>query len=306
MREIGRRLVRNLSDAPFRSFAAMPTGAVLVCEGLRPADAALLDPSRLAGVVTQEGGADGHTAIMLRALGVPAVLGVVGLLAATAAGSQVAVDGLSGAVVIAPGAETLEAYQRAVGAFARERQRLGRLRRLPAVTSDGERVELQANLELPAELPLVTQSGAAGIGLLRSEFLFINRDVLPDEATQYVVYRDVVSAIEPDSVTIRVLDWGGEKESEALRAAGLHSRQPEPNPALGLRGLRLLLRHPGLLEVQFAAVLRAACAGPVRILLPMVTTLAEVRAARAILQRVIRRLRRRGERLPNPIRLWAL
>jgi phosphotransferase system enzyme I (PtsI) len=301
VREIGRRLVRNLTRAPFRSFAGLPEGAVLVCEGLRPADAALLDPSRLAGVATDEGGSEGHTAIMLRALGVPAVLGTAGLSQAARAGDVIVVDGSTGRVVVNPSGETLAEARRAVTAFARQQQKFARLRRLPAETADGEKVELQANLELPAELPLIAQAGAAGIGLLRSEFLFMNRDTLPDEAAQYESYRAVVDAMAGDPVTIRVLDWGGEKEIEALHSEGLVPEVADHNPALGLRGIRLLLREPGLLEVQLAAILRAAQHGPTRVLLPMVTTVAEVRAARDIYDRVARRLRRRGEKLSDPL-----
>ena len=301
VREIGRRLIRNLTRAPFRSFAGLPEGAVLVCEYLRPADAALLDPARLAGVATDEGGAEGHTAIMLRALGVPAVLGAAGLAQAVRPGDTVVVDGGEGTVVVNPTAATLAESRRAVTAFAREQQKLARLRRLPAKTADGEAVELQANLEIPAELPLIAQSGAAGIGLLRSEFLFMNRDSLPDEPSQAEAYRSIIEAMAGDPVTIRVLDWGGEKDLESLQSEGLVAPAPDANPALGLRGIRLLLREPALLEVQLAAILKAAVAGPVRVLLPMVTTVAEVRAAREIYERVARRLRRKGEKLPEPL-----
>ena len=143
-------------------------------------------------------------------------------------------------------------------AFARERQRYARLRRLPAETLDGEAVELQANLELPVELPLIVQSGAVGIGLLRTEFLFMNRETLPDEATQTETYRTIVEAMHGDPVTIRVLDWGGEKEIEALTIAGVVPEIADTNPALGLRGIRLLLRRPELFETQLAAILRAS------------------------------------------------
>ena len=301
VREIGRRLVRNLTRAPFRSFAGLPEGAVLVCESLRPADAALLDPSRLAGVATDEGGADGHTAIMLRALGVPAVLGVAGLSEASSPGDVIIVDGAAGTVVVNPTPATFVAARKAVTAFARERQKLGLLRRLPSITLDGELIELQANLEIPAELPLIAQSGASGIGLLRSEFLFMNRETLPDETAQADTYRSVIEAMGGDPVTIRVLDWGGEKDIEALQSEGIVPEVADHNPALGLRGIRLLLRETDLFETQLAAILRASTAGPTRILLPMVTTLGEVRTAREIYERVARRLRRRGERLPDKL-----
>jgi len=301
VREIGRRLVRNLTHTPFRNFAGMQAGAVLVSEALRPADVALLDPSRLAGVAAEEGGADGHTGVVLRALGVPAVLGAAGLAHATRPGELVVVDGTTGKVFLNPTAATLAAARRAVTAFARERQRYARLRRLPARTQDGAAIELAANLELPLELPQIAQSGAHGIGLLRSEFLFMNRETVPDEDTQTETYRAIVEAMEGDPVTIRTLDWGGEKEIEALSAAGIVPEVADANPALGLRGIRLLLRRPELFETQLAAILRAATAGPVRVLLPMVTTVAEVRAARETYDRVARRLRRRGERLPEKL-----
>jgi len=301
IREIARRLVRNLTRAPFKSFAGLPDGAVLVSESLRPADAALLDPSRLAGVAAEEGGADGHTAVMLRSLGVPAVLGAVGVAHAIRPGDVAVVDGTAGTVVLHPSAETLTAARRAVAAFARERQRYAKLRRLPAETLDGEAVELQANLELPIELPLIAQSGAVGIGLLRTEFLFMNREKMPDEATQAENYRTIVEAMNGDPVTFRVLDWGGEKDIEALASAGLVPEVADPNPALGMRGIRLLLRRTELLETQFAAILRAAVAGPVRVMLPMVTTVGEVRASRDVYERVARRLRRRGERIPEKL-----
>jgi phosphotransferase system enzyme I (PtsI) len=301
IRETGRRLLRNLTAAAFRNFAAIPQGAILVAEQLRPSDAALIDPARIAGIVTEEGGADGHTAIMLRALAVPAVLGIPGLLAAAKPGLMAVLDGETGRLTLAPKTATLAAARRHVAGYSRERQRLARLRRLPAETTDLEAVELQGNLELLAELPLIAQSGAAGIGLFRTEFLFMNRETLPDEADQAEAYRTVIEAMDGDTVTIRVLDWGGEKDIEALTARGLVPDTLDHNPALGMRGLRMLLRQPDLFETQLAAILRASRAGPVRVLLPMVTNVAEVRAAREIYERVAKRLRRRGEKLPEKL-----
>ena len=301
VREIGRRLVRNLTRAPFRSFADCVPGSILVAEGLRPSDAALIDPTRIAGVATEEGGTDGHTAILLRALGVPSVLGAPGLLAAVQPGTVLVVDGATGTLTVNPTAATLTAARRAVDGFARERHRLGRLRHLPAVTLDGEAVALHANMELPVELPMIAQAGATGIGLLRTEFLFMNRDTIPGEDEQAATYRSALDTMGGDPVTIRVLDWGGEKEIEALTAAGLVPDGVDANPALGLRGIRLLLRQPALLEAQLAAMLRAATAGPVRVLLPMVTNLAEFRAVRVIYAAVAQRLRDAGTRVPDPL-----
>ncbi len=301
VREVGRRLVRNLTRAPFRSFAGAVQGAILIAESLRPSDAALIDPARIAAVATEEGGTDGHTAILLRALGIPAVLGAPGLMAGLRAGEVAIVDGVVGTVTLNPLPPTLANARRAVVSFARDRQRLGRLRRLPSVTLDGEDVTLHANLELPVELPMVANSGATGIGLLRSEFLFMNRDTVPTEDEQTDTYRSIVEAMSGDPVTIRVLDWGGEKEVEALTNAGVVPEVVDANPALGLRGIRLLLRQPALFETQLAAILRAAAHGTVRILLPMVSTVAEVRASRTILLRVAARLRAAGRRLPKAL-----
>lgn len=298
IREVGRRLVRNLTRAPFRSFAGAAQGAILIAESLRPADAALINPAQIAGVATEEGGTDGHTAILLRALGIPSVLGAPGLMTGLRAGGIIVVDGVVGTVILNPGPASLAGARRAVATFARDRQRLSRLRRLAAVTLDGETVSLQANLELPVELPMIAQSGASGIGLLRTEFLFMNRDTVPTEDEQAETYRNVIETMAGDTVTIRVLDWGGEKEIEALVTAGVVPELVDTNPALGLRGIRLLLRQPDLFETQLAAILRAALAGPVRVLLPMVTNVAEIRAAKAAYHRVADRLRQRGQTLP--------
>jgi phosphoenolpyruvate-protein phosphotransferase len=299
VREIARRLVRNLTRAPFRSFAAAPQGAILVAEALRPADVALISPARVAGVITEEGGGTGHAAILLRALDVPAVLGIPGLLAAIAQcggtpPGRVVVEGGEGLVFLHPEDATVATARRSLLSYARERQRLSRLRRLPAETLDGQAVELHANLELPAELPMIARSGASGIGLVRTEFLFMNRETLPGENEQADAYRGVVEAMGGEPVTFRVLDWGGEKEIEALVTAGIVPEIADLNPALGLRGIRFLLRQEALFEVQLAAILRAAAFGPVRVLLPMVTNAAEIRAARTIYRRVAEKVQASG------------
>ena len=252
-------------------------------------------------MVTEEGGADGHTAVMMRALGIPAVLGAHGLLANIRPGMIAVLDGAAGRVTLSPLPATLAEAKRGVASYARERQRLGRLRRLPAETTDHQRVELQGNLELVAELPLIAQSGASGIGLFRTEFLFMNRETLPDETVQAEIYRTVIEAMDGDCVTIRVLDWGGEKDIDALVGRGLVPDTLDHNPALGVRGLRLLLREADLFETQLTAILRASRSGPVRVLLPMVTNTGEVRQARDIYERVARRLKRRGEKLPDAL-----
>jgi phosphotransferase system enzyme I (PtsI) len=276
----------------------LPRGAILIADRLRPSDVALIDPTRIAGVATDEGGAADHTSIMLSALGIPAVIATHGLSEAARDGHFVVIDGNAGTATLDPSRTTRAEARRGVALHASERQKLARLRRLPARLASGEPVELQSNLELPAELPLVVQSGATGIGLLRSEFLFIATDELPEEAAQATAYASIVKAMAGDVTTIRLLDWGGEKESAAMRRAGVGPRERETNPALGLRGLRLLLAHPELLETQFAAILASSLKGPIRVMLPMVTNIGEFRDAREAYERVGRRLRRRGTKLP--------
>jgi phosphotransferase system enzyme I (PtsI) len=292
VREISRRVLRNLTRLPFRSFAELAPGTILAAEFLRPADAALIQPSKFAGIVTAEGGADGHTAVMLRALGLPAVLGAAGVLEAAKPGTLAIIDGEAGEIILNPSPKSLEAARAGLAARSRTLRALARLQRVPAETTDHVAVDLQANLELPFELPMIAESGAHGIGLMRSEFIFMNREKLPDEDTQTQIYTDIVQAMDGDPVTIRVLDWGSDKEVEAL--AEYTPDTAEANPALGLRGIRLLLRHQDLFETQLAAILRASAAGPVRVMLPMVGFQAEILAAWEIYDRVWRRLKRRG------------
>jgi phosphoenolpyruvate-protein phosphotransferase len=289
--EIARRILRNLAHQPFRNFRDLAPGSILAAQELRPSDAVLIRPNQVAGIITAEGGADSHTAVMLRALGLPAVLGAPGVLEAARPGTTAIIDGDAGEIILNPSPASLDAARSKIAEITRARRRLARLQRLPAETRDHVTIELQANLELPFELPLIAQSGAHGIGLLRSEFMFMNRESLPDEDTQTRIYTEIVAAMEGEPVTIRLLDWGSDKDVEALNA--YLPQSPEPNPALGLRGIRLLLQHPALLETQLAAILRAGAVGPVRILLPMVSLCAELREVRAALDRVWRRLKRR-------------
>src|SRR5208283_6100272 len=188
IRVVGARLIRNLIKKPFATYSAMPEGAVILSEELTPADTALIDPQRVAGFATVFGGAESHTAIVARALGLPAVLAVPGLLEHARADGRVVIDGAEGTVIIDPCGATIAEYEARREAFERERRHLARLRKLPAVTRDGVEIILEANLELPVELPQAQAHGAMGLGLVRSEFLYMNRDDLPGEEEQYAVF----------------------------------------------------------------------------------------------------------------------
>jgi phosphoenolpyruvate-protein phosphotransferase (PTS system enzyme I) len=297
IRVVGTRLIRNLIKKPYVAYSAVPAGTVILAEELSPADTALMDPLRVAGFATVFGGAEGHTAIVARALGLPAVLGVPRLLEHVQAGDTVVIDGTDGCVIIGPSAETVREYEARRDVLARERRGLARLRKLPAVTRDGVEITLEGNLELPIELDQALSNGAMGLGLVRSEFLYMNRDDLPGEDEQYAAFSALVRGMNGKPVTVRTFDLGGEKIARSLSG---HTTEPT-NPALGLRAIRLSLQDRRLLDPQLAAMLRAASDGPLRILLPMISNAGEIRRVREAIEQVARRLRRRGVRLPKAL-----
>jgi phosphotransferase system enzyme I (PtsI) len=297
VRVVGARLLRNLTQTPYTALQRLPEGTVILAEDLSPADTALMDPRRVAGFAAVLGGSESHTAIMARALGLPAVLAVAGLFGEVQPGDAVVIDGSGGTVVLNPTAATIERYEERREEFRKEQRQLARLKRVPAVTRDGEEITLEANLELPRELEQALAAGAQGLGLVRTEFLYMNRDDLPDEEEQYEAYKTLVRGMEGKPVTIRTLDVGGDK----IAAPFAESFEGQGgNPALGLRAIRLSLKERKLLDAQLAAILRASTEGPVRILLPMVSNLAEVRGVREALQQVTRRLKRRGLEIADP------
>ena len=297
VREVGMRVVRNLIDYTYKAFSGVPLGSIILAEELTPADTALLDPARIAGLATVLGGAEGHTAIMARALGLPTVLGIAGIVESARTGDTVIVDGGRGIVVLNPSPEKLAEYREEAVALDTERRTLKRLRKLPAISRDGVTVTLRANIELPSEAANVIDSGAEGVGLLRTEFLFMNRRDLPSEDEQYQAYRAIVEKMDGMPVPLRTLDVGGDKLAPAFGRDSFSS----DNPALGLRAIRLSLKEPRLMEAQFAAMLRSGAHGPIRIMLPMISRLEELRLARASLMRVARRLKRKGVPIADPL-----
>ncbi|MBT7449595.1 MAG: phosphoenolpyruvate--protein phosphotransferase, partial [Rhodospirillaceae bacterium] len=277
------------------AFASLPRNAVIVSDELSPADTALLDPKQVAGLATVLGGVESHTAIMARSLALPAVVAAAELTSWARNGDIIIVDGGAGHVILNPSEAVLTQYRKRRANYLRGRRSLDKLRSVPAVTQDGMAITLQANIELPSEIDSVLRSGATGIGLLRSEFLFMNRDDLPGEEEQFNALLHVVKRMDGRPVTIRTLDIGADKLSDAL------GFEPGPNPALGLRAIRFSLKRRKTLMEQLAAILRAGAFGPVRILLPMVCTVDEVREVRRILNRLAGRLKRKGVRIADPI-----
>ena len=297
IREVGNRLLRNLTKTPVKPFSAVPEGSIIVADQLTPADTAQLDPELVAGAAAMGGSAEGHTAIMARALGLPTVLGAAGLIGAVRTGDTIIVDGNTGPVVVNPTPKTIAAFERRRAKHLKQTRRLERLRSLPAITRDDTEVVLQANVELPIEMSMVTHAGAAGIGLLRSEFLFMNREDIPTEDEQVEQLKSVISVMGKRPVTVRTLDVGAEKPVAAL----MNGIEDGAVSNLGLRGIRLSLAMPDVLETQFRAILRAANSGTVRILLPMISAVTEVRQARDLLKKAAGQLTRRGIRIPDPL-----
>ncbi|MDD3029655.1 MAG: phosphoenolpyruvate--protein phosphotransferase [Alphaproteobacteria bacterium] len=291
--EVGSRLLRSLLQQNYNPFAEAPEGCIILADEITPADAALLDPGRVVGFATVLGGAEGHAAIIARALGLPAISGVGALTHGIHSGDIVIIDGRNGELIARPDVQTLVAYKRAVARKKQEEKRLRALRDLPAETIDGKPISLQANMELPRDIDAVDDAGASGVGLLRTEFMFMNRSTLPDEEEQYQTLKTILERLDGKPLTIRTLDVGGEKIASALGGAVGES----VNPALGLRAIRLGLKRAKLLDTQLAAILRVSVHGPVRILIPMVSSVTQIKQVRAHLIQVERRLHRRGIKL---------
>ncbi|MFZ0791923.1 MAG: phosphoenolpyruvate--protein phosphotransferase [Chromatiaceae bacterium] len=265
-------------------------GAVVVARDLMPADAIVLRHRGAAAFVTEYGGPMSHTAILARSLGVPAVVGVHNITRYLRQGEILVVDGETGSVLAGADQSTLAYFEERRAAVEVRRTRLRGLLDRPAVTRDGVPVRLLANLELPEDAETAKANGAVGVGLYRTEFLYMNRDDLPDEEEHLATYADIMNGVGGMPVTIRTLDLGVDKR---LETAG----DPFPrvcNPALGLRAIRLCLKEPGLFRPQLRAILRASALGPVRLMLPMVTNAQEVDAVQDIIAQLKVELDREG------------
>jgi len=297
IREVGNRVLINLTKNPARRLSPPPADSIIIADTLSPADMAQIDPGQVAGVGTMLGGAEGHTAIMARALELPAVLGAHGLMDGVRSGDTVVIDGSKGRIVVNPEARTLRTYKARREKMVREAKALEHMRSRPARSRDGTEFQLQANVELPMELEAVQRAGAEGIGLLRSEFLYMNRADVPDADEQFRMLKGIVESMDGRPVTVRTLDLGGEKAADGI----LGDIDEGVASALGLRGIRLSLDREDLLDAQFKAILRAGTLGPVRILLPMVSAVSEVRRARKLLEKAATKLKRAKVPVPDPL-----
>ncbi|MCC8363975.1 phosphoenolpyruvate--protein phosphotransferase [Lysobacter sp. A6] len=276
-------------------------GDILVTDNIAPAELAQLQAQGVMAVVTAGGSALSHSAILARSLHLPLVVGAAQALLKVNDGDVLAVDGTSGLVVLEPNADDLRGHRARMRDQVRERRQLNRLRREPTRTTDGVDIKLWANAESRADVAEAHALGAAGVGLYRTEFLFLQRNELPDEEEQFRAYRDVVLGMTGRTVTIRTLDLGADKADRS----GL-VLEDEPNPALGLRGVRLSLARDALFRTQLRAIARASGYGPVRVLVPMVSSREEIVSVRRLLKRVLAQVRREGHEVADVIPLGAM
>lgn len=273
---------------------------IIVARDLSPADTAALAKDRVLAIVTEVGTRTSHTAILARALEIPAVVGVSGVLSKVGAGDRLVVDGFRGCVTVAPTRKILSAASaRAERHLALARDRHANRER-PCVTLCGVPIAIRANIELPAEAHIARFEGAEGIGLYRTEFLYIDRAQPPSEDEQYEVYRSVVEALAPLPVTLRTFDIGGDKFVSAFQAPA------DMNPALGLRAVRLALSRPELFLVQLRAMVRASAHGTLRLMVPMVTSVEELRRVRHLLDQAVREVQARGQTAAKEIPLGIM
>lgn len=287
--DVCQRVLRNFRQEAKQSGGERPDHRhILVAYDLSPSNTASIDRANVLGFATEQGSVNSHTAILARSLGIPAIVGLEDAVIDIKTLSDGILDGYNGNLILNPRAETVKKYQDLARQKKLALKDLDKLRKKKTTTSDGHRITLSANIEFTNELPLVEQSGAEGVGLFRTEFLLLGEGEMPDEAQQAKVYTEVAEAVKPHSVIVRTLDAGGDKiPAEPLS-------RPEPNPFLGWRGIRVSLTRTALFKEQLRAVLRASAKSKVGIMFPMVSGLAEVRAAKELLKESMDELDRAG------------
>ena len=291
MRDVTMRVLNNLlgveEDADLRH---LKEPCIIISHDLTPSNTAQLDKRNALGFATDVGSKTSHTAIMARSLRIPAVVGLKDVSAQLVNGQQVLLDGLNGVLIVNPSDQTLFEYGQLILRQATLQQRLRDLLHEPAITLDGHRVLVNANIEQAADAEQVKSNGAEGVGLFRTEYLFLNRDRLPGEEQQYQSYREVAAALKPLPVVIRTLDLGGDKFLA-------HMQMPtELNPFLGWRAIRISLQEPDIFRAQLRAILRASAEGNVRMMYPMICGLDELKQANALLEEYKAELR--AEKVP--------
>ncbi len=278
--DVEKRLLRQLIGQKRESLHQLTEPVVIIAHDLTPSQTAGLDRERVLAFATDIGGRTSHTTIVARAMGIPAVVGLKTITADVSGGDPVIVDGNRGLVIVNPDAQSIERFQEADTRFRRMEEELGDLRDLPAVTQDDHEVQLWGNIEFPHEVETCLARGASGIGLYRTEFLYLDREDDPSEEDHYEAYAEAIEACGGRPLTVRTCDLGADKFTH------LSGEYDERNPFLGFRSIRFSLQHVRLFRTQLRAILRASARGPTRIMFPLVTNLKELRQARMVLNDV--------------------
>lgn len=289
MRDIKTRMQQILLGVQSVDISSLPEGSIIVAADLTPSMTAGIDPKRVAGIVTELGGKTSHSAILARALEIPAVVAVTGVMEQVKDGDRIALDGGEGEVCVNPDPAVQKEYEEKRVRFLEEKQELERYIGKPSVTKDGVRVEIVANIGRPEDVEKVLQYDGEGIGLFRTEFLFMDRESMPTEEEQFEAYKQVAAAMAGKPVIIRTLDIGGDKEIPYM---GL---EKDENPFLGYRAIRFCLdRREDIYKPQLRALLRASAFGNIRIMIPLVTCIEEYRQARALVEEIKAELDEKG------------
>ena len=278
IQDVTKRVIRNLQGKAPKTFLALTEPHILVAHNLTPSDTASMDRAKVLGIATDLGSRTSHAAILARSLNIPAVVGLHDITAKLETGQHVLLDGNDGCLTVNPTPETLAHYAEIESRRAKVTARLKELRETTSTTRDGYHVVLSANIELPEDVDAVAANGAEGIGLYRTEFLYLNRTTLPTEDEQYEIYRRVAERVRPNPLIIRTFDLGGDK-----LAPGTVDITDELNPFLGWRAIRFCLENVEIFKTQLRAILRASVVGNVKIMFPMISGLDELRRAIVIL-----------------------
>ncbi len=278
IQDVTKRVIRNLQGKAPKAFLALSEPHILVAHNLTPSDTATMNKERVLGLATNLGSRTSHTAIMARSLNIPAVVGLHDITEKLETGQQVLLDGTNGFLIVDPTPETIKHYGEVESRRVKVAAQLRELRETRSTTRDGRHIVLSANIELPDDVDAVAANGAEGIGLYRTEFLYLNRNTLPTEDEQYETYRKVAEHVRPDPLIIRTFDLGGDK-----LAPGTVDISDELNPFLGWRAIRFCLENIDIFKTQLRAILRASAIGNVKIMFPMISGLDELRRAISIL-----------------------
>ncbi|WHY20903.1 phosphoenolpyruvate--protein phosphotransferase [Paenibacillus sp. G2S3] len=300
MRDVTKRLLNHLLGIHYVSPAEINEEVIVIAEDLTPSDTAQLNRKYVKGFTTNIGGRTSHSAIMARSLEIPAVVGTKNVMTEVNSGDLVIVDGLNGDVLINPSEAEVAEYVRKQEAYDLQIAEWKKLRDKPTISADGKHVELAANIGTPNDVNGVIENGGEGVGLYRTEFLYMGRDKLPSEEIQYNAYRAVLENMKGKPVVVRTLDIGGDKELPYL------DLPKEMNPFLGFRAIRLCLDRQDIFRTQLRALLRASVHGDLRIMFPMIATLGEFRAARDLLLEEKAKLREEGKEVSDNIQLGIM